>query len=181
MTTQIARFPASLRVLAAEVGGILVKRKENVSVAETAAGGLISAALLSVPGASAYFRGGLTIYTLESRVAFAGWTGEEVKNYKGPTPQIVATLAENVLQKLESTYTVCESGSAGPTLSRVTNKPLGYVALAVARQGGSTVTREIVTDKGGDREANMFAFAEEGLKLLKEVLLEAENIPESSL
>ena len=80
-----------------------------------AAGGIISATLLSTPGASRFYKGGLTLYTLESRIAFAGWTQENVAKYHGPTPEIVSDLAENVRAKLESDYTVCESGTAGPT------------------------------------------------------------------
>lgn len=54
------------------------------------------------------------LYTLESRLAFAGWTQSNVDNYQGPTPQIVAGLAEHVRSKLGSTYSVSESGTAGP-------------------------------------------------------------------
>jgi nicotinamide mononucleotide (NMN) deamidase PncC len=60
----------------------LITSNQKISVAETAAGGLISAALLSVPGASAYFAGGATLYTLPSRKVYAGWTEEDVKKYK---------------------------------------------------------------------------------------------------
>ncbi len=87
-----------------------------------AAGGIISASLLSTPGASSFYRGGLTLYTLASRIAFADWTDENIKNYKGPTPEIVAGLAENVRGKLGSTYTVCESGTAGPTGGSTRNR-----------------------------------------------------------
>lgn len=87
-----------------------------------AAGGLISASLLSTPGASGFYKGGLTLYTLESRIAFAGWTDENVKSYNGPAPEIVAGLAENVRKKLGSTYTICESGTAGPTGGSTRNR-----------------------------------------------------------
>ena len=103
-----ALLPVELKQAAEEVAALLKERKETISVAETAAGGLISASLLSTPGASRIYKGGLTLYTLESRIQFAGWTQQNIENYKGPTPQIVAGLAENVRQKLESTYTVSE-------------------------------------------------------------------------
>lgn len=74
--------PPSLRRPLATVASLLKERKQTISVAETAAGGLISAALLSVPGASAYYKGGLTLYTLESRIAFGGWTEDNLKDYK---------------------------------------------------------------------------------------------------
>lgn len=74
--------PPSLVPLVTQIARILTERKETVCVAETAAGGLISAALLSVPGASAYYSGGLTLYTLASRIAFGGWTEKSLETYR---------------------------------------------------------------------------------------------------
>ncbi|KIJ22655.1 hypothetical protein M422DRAFT_196921, partial [Sphaerobolus stellatus SS14] len=151
--------PVSLRPIIEEVVNLLKAKKETVSVAETAAGGIISACLLSVPGASGIFKGGLTIYTLESRIAFAGWTQDDIKAYKGPTPDVVTGLAKSVREKLQSTYTICESGTAGPTGNlALRNRTPGYVALAIALEQG-VVTREVETGLS-DREANMVAFAE---------------------
>ena len=74
--------PENFQPLLTKIANHLTKNKQKVSVAETAAGGLISAALLTVPGASAYYAGGATLYTLPSRKAYAGWTEENVKAYK---------------------------------------------------------------------------------------------------
>ncbi|RFU34323.1 hypothetical protein B7463_g2023, partial [Scytalidium lignicola] len=160
--------PTKIIDIVNEVSSLLKERKETVSVAETAAGGIISASLLSTPGASGFFKGGLTLYTLESRVAYGGWTQEDIKTYNGPTTEIVAGLASNVRSKLGSTYTVCESGTAGPT-GGPRNRTLGSVALAVATENGS-YKREVLTGLGGDRQANMVAFAVEALTLLRDVI-----------
>ncbi|KAH7021298.1 putative competence/damage-inducible CinA family protein [Microdochium trichocladiopsis] len=178
--------PLRVRALAAEVVALLKLRKETVSVAETAAGGIISASLLAQPGASKVFKGGLTLYTLESRVAFAGWTQADIDAYRGPTPQVVQGLAENVRARLGSTYTVCESGTAGPTGGNTPNRTPGYVALAVASaattdpSGGEAVvdTKEISnTGNGTDREANMISFAEEALRFLLQVITGVGSAP----
>ncbi|KAL1623233.1 hypothetical protein SLS56_008401 [Neofusicoccum ribis] len=161
--------PPELKAIAAEVAELLKERQETISVAETAAGGLTSAAILATPGASAIFKGGLQLYTLESRIAYAGWTEENLKNYAGPTPDIVKGIAEHVRGTLETTYTVCESGTAGPTGGETRNRTPGYVALAVSSAAG-TATREVETGLGGDREANMQKFAVEGLKLLRDLI-----------
>ena len=128
----------------------------------------MSAALLSFPGASGYYKGGLTLYTLESRKAFVGWTDSDTQNYKGPTPEIVTKLAENTRKTLGSTYTISESGTAGPTGGTTRNRTPGYVALAVASEAG-TVTREVETGTN-EREANMVQFAVEGLKLVRDTI-----------
>jgi nicotinamide mononucleotide (NMN) deamidase PncC len=128
----------------------------------------MSASLLSFPGASGYYKGGLTLYTLESRIAFAGWTQANIQGYKGPTLEIVAGLAEHTRKTLGSTYTISESGTAGPTGGQTRNRTPGYVALAVAGDKG-TITREVETGSS-DREANMVNFAVEGLKLVRDVI-----------
>ncbi|KAI5115459.1 hypothetical protein M0805_006178 [Coniferiporia weirii] len=161
-------LPPSLVPLLLPIASILTERKETVAVAETAAGGLISAGLLSVPGASAYFRGGLTLYSPPSRVAFGGWTQEDLKTYKGPTPDIVAGLAKHAHETLQSTYAIGESGIAGPTGRALTNLTPGYVALAIVSEDGE-VTKEVQTGSS-DREENMVKFTEEALKLFLDVL-----------
>lgn len=55
------------------------------------------------------------IIEMETDELVAGWTQASIQNYKGPTKEIVAGLAENVREKLGSTYTISESGTAGPT------------------------------------------------------------------
>ncbi|RMZ06891.1 hypothetical protein D0860_05337 [Hortaea werneckii] len=161
--------PAEIRQILHEVTTLLKDRGETVSIAETAAGGLISSSILSTPGASQIYKGGLTLYTLPSRIAYAGWSQETIANYKGPTTEIVAGLAQHVRKDLESTYTIAESGTAGPTGGKTPNRTPGYVALAVDSERG-TFTKELSTGLGPDRVGNMLRFAVEALKLLREVL-----------
>ncbi|KAL8767587.1 MAG: hypothetical protein Q9209_005959 [Squamulea sp. 1 TL-2023] len=164
--------PTTIRPILNEVTSLLTSRNETISVAETAAGGIISASLLSVPGASKFYRGGLTLYTLESRIQFAGWTEEHKKNYNGPNAEVVSGLAKNVREKLGSTYCLCESGTAGPGGSgKEANRQPDFVALAVASDEG-VVTNETTTGVGGDREGNMVEFARLGLELLKRAILD---------
>lgn len=109
------------------------------------------------------------MYTLEIRSAFAGWTEADTQNYKGPTPHVVSKLARNVRDKLEATYCLCESGTAGPTGGNTRNRTPGYVALAVAT-AEDIETKEVETGLEGDRQKNMVAFAIAGLQVLKEVV-----------
>ncbi|KAI1861178.1 hypothetical protein JX265_009797 [Neoarthrinium moseri] len=167
--------PAEIREILQEVTSFLKSRNETVSVAETAAGGLISSSLLSAPGASGYYKGGLTLYTLPSRIAYAGWTQESIKGYRGPTTDIVTGLAKHVRKDLDSTYTISESGTAGPTGGDTPNRTPGYLALAVDCEKG-TFVRELNTGLGTDRVANMKRFAVEALKLLKDVMTDEAKL-----
>ena len=169
-TSSVPDFPPrAIRPILDEVTSLLKSRGETISIAETAAGGLISSSILSTPGASKIYQGGLTLYTLPSRIAYAGWTQESIANYKGPTTDIVSGLAKHVRKDLGSTYTLSESGTAGPTGGSTENRKPGYVALAVDCDRGA-FTREIKTGLGEDRVANMVQFAVEGLTLLRDVI-----------
>ena len=98
-----------------------------------------------------------------------GWTDADTQNYKGPTPEVVTKLADNARKALGSTYTVSESGTAGPTGGSTRNRTPGYVALAVSREGKGTVTREVETGSR-EREGNMVRFALEALTLVRDVI-----------
>lgn len=161
--------PQEILSILEEVTRLLKARGETVSVAETAAGGIISSSILSQPGASTVYKGGLTLYTLPSRIAYAGWTQETISSYSGPTTSIVSGLAKHVRKDLESTYTLAESGTAGPTGGTTENRRPGYAALAVDCERG-TYVRELSTGLGPHRVGNMVQFAVEALRLLRDVL-----------
>nr|POF27639.1 cina-like protein [Quercus suber] len=152
-----------------KVTTLLKDRGETVAIAETAAGGLVSSSILTVAGASRIYKGGLTLYTLPSRVAYAGWTEQTIRDYHGPSTEIVAGLAKHVRRELESTYVLAESGTAGPTGGVTPNRTPGYVALAVDCDRG-TFVKELDTGLGKDRVANMVRFAQEALEFLREVV-----------
>jgi nicotinamide-nucleotide amidase len=157
--------------LVLEIGTRLTERGETVAVAESTSGGLISAALLSVAGASRYYAGGGVLYTLASRTALAGVSAEQYANYRGTTPEMLAALAESMRQRLGATWCIAESGLAGPTGSRF-GAPAGQVTVSVA----GPVERVEVSETGlSDREANMVEFASLGLRMLSQAIKEADD------
>ena len=104
--------------LANEIATRLIERGDTVAVAESTTGGLVSAALLSVAGSSRFYAGGAVLYTLGSRTALAGVPAEAYANYQGTTPEMLATLAESLRERLGATWCIAESGVAGPTGGR---------------------------------------------------------------
>ncbi|KIK34209.1 hypothetical protein CY34DRAFT_813087 [Suillus luteus UH-Slu-Lm8-n1] len=161
--------PASFKPLLTEISGLLRSTSSTLAVAETTTGGLVSAALLSVSGASKFFVGGATVYTTKSRRIWAGWTDENLVNYKGPTPQLVTELAVNVREQMDATYCIGESGATGPT---VPGPPFVHVAgqtciAIVSREGFAT---RVVNTGVAEREKNMVAFAKAALVLHRDVL-----------
>ena len=155
--------------LALEIAAQLTERGETVAVAEATAGGLISAALLWVAGASRYYRGGGVVYTLDSRTALAGVPMEQYANYRGTTPEMLAFLAESMRQRLGATWCIAESGLAGPTGGRF-GAPVGRTTMSVA---GPVVRTEVIQTGLSDRGENMVEFATRGLAFLSRAIGEA--------
>jgi PncC family amidohydrolase len=152
--------------LAAKIADLLKARSETIAVAESSSGGLVSAALLAVPGASAYFIGGGVLYTRKALLALTQ-VGEDV--LRGVTPGTEASAlmrARLMRERLETTWGVSETGTAGPTGSRY-GYPPGHTAIGVS---GPVDAAKIVRTESADRAANMDAFARAALELLLETL-----------
>lgn len=152
----------------AEVIGVRLKaRGETIAIAESSTGGLISAALLSVGGASAYFRGGGVIYTRQAR-----WGLLEIPDplpvpiQRASTEPYATLLAETVRKRLDADWGLGETGATGPTGNRY-GDAAGHTCIALA----GPVARVITLETGSaDRIGNMRIFARRALELLAEAL-----------
>ena len=152
-----------LTAMGQSVGALLKARKHTVAVAESSAGGLIAAALLTVPGASAFFLGGGVIYTLEARRALLALPDETLAGVRPSTEEYASRLAQAVRQRLGTTWGLSETGATGPTGNRYGDPP-GHDCIAVA----GPVQQAITVETGqADREANMWAFTKAALALLE--------------
>lgn len=147
---------------------LLKQRNETVAVAESSTGGLISAALLSVPGASAYFLGGAVIYTLAARKGLLGIENATMKQLglRPSTEAYAALIARTVAERHGATWGLGESGATGPTGNRY-GDAAGHAAMAIA---GPTLHKLTVETGSPDREANMRRFGEAALKALIDAL-----------
>jgi PncC family amidohydrolase len=158
----------TLLPLAARIGARLKGRRDTIAIAESSTGGLVSAALLSVPGASAYFRGGSVIYTAQARAGFM-----DIPNPLPPPIERASTepyallLANRVRERLDATWGVGETGATGPKGNRYGDKS-GHTCIAVTGPGFSkAITLETGVD---DRVENMRAFAQRVLELIAEAI-----------
>jgi len=158
-------YPLEHDELAFELGELLVARGEKVAVSETTAGGLISARMLSVPGASRWFDGGIVPYAGAHRWEQLGLDREIARERGAVSQQWVAATAEGLKRALGPAWTVAESGIAGPQGSRRSPKPVGSVAIALCGPGG-TVSEEHVFP--GTRAEVMVQISQRVLELLLE-------------
>jgi nicotinamide-nucleotide amidase len=152
--------------LAEKIAVILKDRRENVAVAESTTGGLISAALLSIPGASTYFVGGAVVYTLKARRAMLDVPDSAFAGIKSVTEEGAMILARAARQRFEVSWTIAEIGASGPTGNRYGDSA-GHSCIAVA----GPVERSLTVETGiADRVANMRTFATAALNLLLQSL-----------
>lgn len=159
--------------LATRAGERLTARGETVAVAESSAGGLIAAALLAVPGASAYFRGGAVVYTIDAKVRLLGETREAMTEPRAATEGHALALARAVRRQLDATWGIGETGASGPTGNRYGDPP-GHACVAVA--GDGDVERAATVSTGSaQRRQNMDAFAAAALALLVDLLTGAPH------
>ena len=150
------------------IGELLKSRGETIAVAESSTGGLISASLLALPGASAYFQGGSVVYTLASRRELLRIRAADVEGIEPLSEPMVRRFAQRAREQLGTTWGLAELGAAGPTGARY-GHPAGTSVLAV----DGIVTASITVQTGSDdREANMWAFTTSALMLLEGVLLD---------
>ena len=152
--------------LADRIAALLKARAQTITVAESAAGGLISAALLAVPGASKYYIGGGVLYTRKAILALRDTQPAMYEGMRGATEQWALMLARMLRERTGADWAVGESGAAGPAGNRYGDPP-GHACVAVT--GPMERSRTLKTGSA-DRVANMYAFAAAALQLLAETL-----------
>ena len=159
-----------LTTMAGTVGALLKEQGNTVAVAESSAGGLISATLLAVPGASAYYAGGGIIYTRGARRALLGLP-EEVVTMRGASEEYALIIARAIRERLDATWGLCETGASGPTGNRY-GDAAGHACFAVV----GPLERAVTLETGSaDREANMWRFTEAALELFETVVKETAS------
>ena len=148
------------------MGTALKERRETVAVVESSAGGLVSAALLAIPGASAFFLGGAVVYSRRAGKALLDLTQTEVAGMRAETEPYALLVANKMRDSHRASWGISESGAAGPSGSPYGDVP-GRVCISVV--GPTTMSRTIETGET-DRPANMDLFARHLLQLFEEVL-----------
>jgi nicotinamide-nucleotide amidase len=138
---------------AEQVAALLKQSKETLAVAESSAGGLISASLLAVPGASAYFIGGSVLYTRQSWRAYRDFDEKLLAGARSATEANALIRAKFIRERMATNWSVSETGAAGPAGNSY-GDPAGHVCLAVAGR----IERAITVETGStDRVENFCA------------------------
>jgi len=155
-----------LVTIAEQIAAQLIARKQTIAVAESSTGGLISAALLSVPGASAYFLGGAVVYTRDARRLLMDIPDEAMKGIRSASEPYAKLLASQVRQRFSTDWGLSETGATGPTGNRY-GDAAGHSCIAIAG-----LAEQIMTLETGeaDRLKNMNAFTTAALNFLLQTI-----------
>ncbi len=149
-----------------KIAARLIERRETIAIAESSTGGLIAAALLAMPGASAYFVGGAVVYTRTARAALLGIQDADMQGLRPATEPYSLLVARRVRERLGATWGLGETGATGPSGNRY-GDPAGHTCLAIT----GPIDRAVTLQTGSaDRRANMDAFMRCALELLAEVI-----------
>jgi len=148
--------------IAEQIATKLVARKETIAVAESSTGGLISASLLAVPGASAYFLGGAVVYTRDARRLLMDITDDTMRGLRSASEPYAKLLAEQTRRRFATDWGLSETGATGPSGNRY-GDAAGHSCMAVAGATTNVITLETGSN---DRQANMQEFAKTALGLL---------------
>ena len=151
-----------LVAIAEKIAAHLIERRQTIAVAESSTGGLISASLLAVPGASAYFLGGGVIYTRDARRILMDIPDEAMKGIRSASEPYAKLLASQMCRRFSTDWGLSETGATGPTGNRY-GDAAGHSCMAVAGQDQSAMT---VETGSADRVANMHVFANTALNFL---------------
>ena len=158
----------SLTTLASPSAEALIARSQTLAVCESSAGGLISAALVSYPGASAYFLGSTVVYTLRARDQLIEVNDEDMAGIRPASEAYALLCARRIRAKLGSDWALAETGASGPSGNPYGDAP-GHACFAVS----GPIERVMTIATGRDnREDNMWAYTDQALKLLVECLAE---------
>jgi nicotinamide-nucleotide amidase len=153
--------------LSREIIGLLAERGETIAVAESLTGGLLAAALTSVPGASAVLRGGIIAYATDLKDSLLGVPAELLDRYGAVHPAVAAAMAEGAGRRMTAAVGAATTGVAGP--DPADGQPVGTVHIAVSA-GGQTTARAL--SLSGDRDQIRSDTVEQALGLLVRVLRE---------
>jgi PncC family amidohydrolase len=156
----------SAPALAERIAARLIAQRQTIAIAESSTGGLVSAALLAVPGASAYFLGGAVIYTQAARRALLDIGPDDLAGFRPASERYAALLAQRVRERHGAIWGLGETGAAGPSGNRY-GDPAGHTCIAIAGPAERAVT---LRTGQADRPANMEIFALRALEVLAEAI-----------
>ncbi|TYP98229.1 nicotinamide-nucleotide amidase [Tenacibaculum adriaticum] len=150
-----------------QIGNLLLEKQKTICTAESLTGGKIASTIVSVPGASNYFKGSFVTYTAEIKQELLGVSPEIIKKYTVVSKEVAGAMALSARKKMHTDYAIAVTGNAGPTTDH-NNKDVGLVFIAVASEKGVEVHE---FNFGQPREKVINRTVNKALELIKSQLV----------
>ncbi len=149
------------------VGNLLAENKKTLCTAESLTGGQIASTLVSVPGASRYFKGGFVTYTAQMKQDLLGVNKTTIEKNSVVSAAVASEMALHAREKADTDYAISVTGNAGPTTDN-NDKSVGVVFIGLATRTGVEV-REF--NFGQPRHKVINRTVNKSLELLQEEIL----------
>ena len=160
------------KVISREVSEILWETEKTVSTAESCTGGRIGEAMIAVPGASKYFKGGIISYVDEVKENLLGVDHQLLEEKTAVCEEVAIAMVKGACKALNTDYAISATGFAGPT-GGTKEIPVGTIWLACGSQD-RVVTLKLDEDQG--RDVNLTNATNKAMELFLAFLKE-EDIP----
>jgi len=166
------------KIISREISQLLWEREKTVATAESCTGGRIAEAIISVPGASKYFKGGIISYVNEVKEALLGVSHQTLEEQTAVCEDVAIQMVTGACRTLGTDYAISATGVAGPT-GGTKEIPVGTIWLACGNSN-RVVTLKVEEDHG--RDINLAIATSKAMQLFLNYLREEETedvVPES--
>ena len=154
------------------VGDLLIASGKTLSTAESCTGGHVAHLITSVPGSSAYFKGGIIAYDNSVKTAKLGVKNTSIYQSGAVSQEVVEQMAIGAIEELETDYSIATSGVLGPD-GGTAEKPVGTIWIAIA-SGSGVISEKICLGKSRSRNAKITALI--SLNMLRKYILSHINV-----
>lgn len=157
-----------VKMISREVSELLWEKEKTVSTAESCTGGRIAEAIIAVPGASKYFKGGIICYVNEVKENLLGVSHQLLEEKTAVCEEVAIEMVKGACDTLHTDYAIAATGIAGPA-GGSKEIPVGTIWLACGSKD-RVVTMKVQEDHG--RDINLAIAANNAMQLFCNYLKE---------
>ena len=159
------------KILSREIRQVLWEREQTLGTAESCTGGRIAEAIIAIPGASKYFKGGIVSYVDEVKENLLGVNHDVIEEQTAVCEEVARQMVVGACRSLNTDFAIAATGYAGPT-GGPKNIPIGTIWLACGNADRIS-TLKLEDDFG--RDINLAIATNKALQMFYDFLLDEEE------
>lgn len=158
------------KIISREISELLWEKEKTLATAESCTGGRIAEAIIAVPGASKYFKGGIICYVNEVKENLLGVSHQLLEEKTAVCEEVAIELVKGACTTLNTDYAIAATGFAGPG-GGTKEIPVGTIWLACGSKD-RVVTKKVEEDHG--RDINLAIATNAAIQLFRDFLKEED-------